>query len=300
MPPAPERQGLTVSIGEFQFAPETGEIRDAEGTRMASLPPKPAALLALLVEHAGEIVTHEAIRERLWPDTRVEYDQGVHFCMRKIRSALGESAREPKLIETLPKRGYRLVVASANGASPVANEQDRPQQQPSEPLQTGAGLKRAMVATVVAVVLMVAGGLWVLRDAAVEPTTPVLVAIMPLAPTASEAGEADISAVATELVGILGNDDRYGVIGPSTTGQFAPGTFLSEVNDSLGVDYIINARYRTEEGEARVLLEIVRTSDGVHVWTKWFEADGATEAIAPEIASELAGIALHDPSDADR
>jgi TolB-like protein/Flp pilus assembly protein TadD len=95
-------------IGPVVFDPETGELR-GEGTA-SRLPPQPARVLALLARRAGEIVTREELRRLLWgDDTFVDFEQGLNFCVRRIRSALGDEAERPAYIETLPRRGYRLI-----------------------------------------------------------------------------------------------------------------------------------------------------------------------------------------------
>jgi len=67
-------------------------------------------VLALLLEHPGELVTREEIQQKLWPaDTYVAFDDGLNTAMKKLRSALGDSADSPRFIETVPRRGYRFL-----------------------------------------------------------------------------------------------------------------------------------------------------------------------------------------------
>jgi len=68
-------------------------------------------ILALLLEHAGQVVTREELRQRLWPaDTFVEYDHNLNSSVKKLRQALGDDPDNPRFVETLPRRGYRLIV----------------------------------------------------------------------------------------------------------------------------------------------------------------------------------------------
>ena len=73
------------------------------------LPPQPARLLELLVVRSGAIVTREEIREGLWRDTHVDFDTSLHFCVRQLRVALGDSGGEPRYVQNVPRRGYRLA-----------------------------------------------------------------------------------------------------------------------------------------------------------------------------------------------
>ena len=96
------------TFGPFRFDVKTGELRRA-GVQV-KLQPQPARLLGLLIEHAGELVTREEIRGQVWgTDTFVDFDQGVNFAIRQIRSALHDNANRPCYLETLPRRGYRFV-----------------------------------------------------------------------------------------------------------------------------------------------------------------------------------------------
>lgn len=88
------------------FDSDTGEVRsDARTTR---LEPQPAALLALLLDRAGVLVTHAEIRAHLWQDGRhVDYAASVHYAVGQVRRALDVEAPRGD-IETIPRRGYRL------------------------------------------------------------------------------------------------------------------------------------------------------------------------------------------------
>src|SRR6516162_3259641 len=71
---------------------------------------QPFRLLAMLVEHAGEVVTREELRKELWPaDTFVDFDHGLNKAINKIRRALGDSAESPRFVETVARRGYRFL-----------------------------------------------------------------------------------------------------------------------------------------------------------------------------------------------
>jgi DNA-binding winged helix-turn-helix (wHTH) protein len=89
---------------------------------------QPLFVLRLLVERAGEIVTRDEIKKKLWPNGTVfDFDHGINAAIRRLRQALGDSAEQPKYLATIARRGYRLLVAveqmsaSANGASRSGN-----------------------------------------------------------------------------------------------------------------------------------------------------------------------------------
>jgi len=99
----------TFQFGAFTIRPESGELWN--GGRRVRLAPQPFQVLALIVLGRGELVTRDEVRAAVWADgTTVEFDQGLNYCLRQIRIALGDDARQPVWIETVPKRGYRLLV----------------------------------------------------------------------------------------------------------------------------------------------------------------------------------------------
>ena len=93
----------------FELDTGAGELR-RNGDRI-KLPPQPFRVLEMLVRRSGEILTRDEIRERIWSDdTFVDFEQGLNFCIRQIREALGDTAEAPRFIETLPRRGYRFLI----------------------------------------------------------------------------------------------------------------------------------------------------------------------------------------------
>jgi len=78
--------------------------------RPVKLQQQPCRVLAVLASRPGELVTREEIRKAIWgADTRVNFDQGLNFCIKEVRAALGDSADSPRFVETLPRRGYRFI-----------------------------------------------------------------------------------------------------------------------------------------------------------------------------------------------
>ena len=106
-------------FGAFEVDLRAGELR-RQGRKLR-LQEKPFQLLAALLEQPGEVVTRDELRLRLWPsDTFVDFDNGLNNAVAKLRSAVGDSAQSPKLIETLGRRGYRFIGAVDRVAAPAA------------------------------------------------------------------------------------------------------------------------------------------------------------------------------------
>ena len=104
----PLRHTFVVRFGTYEVSFRSGEVRKA-GVRIR-VQQQPLKLLEVLLERPGEVVTREELRSRLWPDESFgDFDQAVNIAIAKLRSALGDSAENPRYIETLPKRGYRFI-----------------------------------------------------------------------------------------------------------------------------------------------------------------------------------------------
>lgn len=124
---------MLLRFGRFELDQRLQELR-REGV-LVRLQLKPFKLLVLLARRSGDLVTREEIRRALWDeDTFVDFEQGVAFCVRQLRIALGDDARAPVYVQTLPRRGYRFI-------APVL-EIERPPELPQAASRAGASPAR--------------------------------------------------------------------------------------------------------------------------------------------------------------
>ena len=106
-----------IRFGIFEADLSAGELR--KGGSRIRLQEQPFQILAMLLERPGQVITREELQAKLWPgDTFVDFEHGVNSGVARLREALGDSADSPRYIETLPRRGYRLIV-SVEGTSPT-------------------------------------------------------------------------------------------------------------------------------------------------------------------------------------
>src|SRR6266849_3619089 len=143
---AAETQSPTIlRFGVFEVDVRAGEVRK-QGVRI-KLQEQPFHVLTVLLQRPGEVVTREELRNQNWPpDTFVDFDNSLNTAINKLREVLGDSADNPRFIETLPRRGYRFL-------APVSSDQ-RKRSRSIAAKWVGAG------ATTVVVVVAVAGGLF--------------------------------------------------------------------------------------------------------------------------------------------
>src|SRR3984893_3733642 len=103
-----EHSHRRLRFGVFEMDFRRGELR--KHGMQVRLQKQPFQVLAMLLEHAGEVVTREELQKNLWPaDTFVDFDHGLNKTINKIRDTLGDSAESPRFLETLARRGYRFI-----------------------------------------------------------------------------------------------------------------------------------------------------------------------------------------------
>ncbi len=118
---ASTRRGSSVRFGQFEL--DLSEERLFKKGLPVRIENQPYLILAALLEDPGEVVSREQLCSSLWPDgTYVDFDEGLNTAVKKLRSALGDSAENPVFIETVPRRGYRFIAPVAtegNGSGPL-------------------------------------------------------------------------------------------------------------------------------------------------------------------------------------
>ena len=130
-----QRPTSVVRFGTYEVSLQSGEVRKS-GLRIR-IQQQPLKLLEILLEHPGEVVTREELRSRVWAEESFgDFDQAVNIAIAKLRSALGDSAENPRFIETLPKRGYRFI-ADVSVVDAAARAR-RPESPRGDPLANSA------------------------------------------------------------------------------------------------------------------------------------------------------------------
>jgi DNA-binding winged helix-turn-helix (wHTH) protein/tetratricopeptide (TPR) repeat protein len=145
------RQPVSVRFGSFEVSFPSRELRK-HGVRVR-LPGQPFDILAILLERAGDVVTREELRQRLWPvDTFVDFEHGLNNAVKKLRAALGDSADHPLYVETLTRVGYRFIAPLDQTGST------------SNPARVQLGMRwKVIVAAAMAVVALAVSGYFYLR-----------------------------------------------------------------------------------------------------------------------------------------
>jgi Tol biopolymer transport system component/DNA-binding winged helix-turn-helix (wHTH) protein len=126
--------GIVYQFGPFEVKAASGELlKYGRRIRLQELPHR---LLVALLENAGEVISREELRSRLWPDdTFVDFDSSLRVAVGKLREALGDNADNPRYIETISKRGYRFLVSEirrVDAAHQAAEQSEDPERLKTE------------------------------------------------------------------------------------------------------------------------------------------------------------------------
>jgi TolB-like protein/DNA-binding winged helix-turn-helix (wHTH) protein len=280
---APASSGRRVRAGLFEV--DLGGCEIHKNGRRVPLQEQPFRVLAILLERPGEVIAREELQARLWPaDTFVGFDEGINTAIRKLRVAFGDSADNPRFIETIPRRGYRflapvydLVVDSAQPSESVAEVDalaERPRVRPGSVLQLIVALSAVAVLVVLGIVIFLKR----LRPPA-NPTAQkrVMLAVLPFQNMSNDPAQEYFSdGLTEETITDLGqlSPEHLGVIARTSAMAYKhTNKTVSQIGHELGVDYILEGSVRREAGEARVSAQLIRVSDQTHLWAQNYERE---------------------------
>jgi DNA-binding winged helix-turn-helix (wHTH) protein/tetratricopeptide (TPR) repeat protein len=264
-----------VRFGSFAFDLATGEL-GRQGRRIA-LQDQPARVLALLISHAGQVVTRDEFRQTLWPgDTFIEFETAIAVAINKIRRALGDSATSPRFIETIPKHGYRFLadVHAVTADVPPAPASTADAERPVA-FQLSSAWMLGVVALMIAA--SVAGAALSRRPVGNGIATPLSLTVMPFHADAAALRENLGREVAETIAKRIAPLDGVRVI--------------PWVDDSTAaaVDAVLEGTLRAAGDRVAVGLALVRTRDRSTWWHENFDvAKAEIPLIETRVAERLA------------
>jgi TolB-like protein/DNA-binding winged helix-turn-helix (wHTH) protein len=297
---SPTSSGRKVRTGLFEIDLAAGQLH--KNGRRLPLQEQPFRVLATLLERPGDVVTRQELQARLWPaDTYVGFDEGLNTAIRKLRTAFGDSADNPRFIETLPRRGYRFIApvtetvpadgfpagieerrdgAEIEGHAAVV-ESGRPRQVERPP--TAADHRRRGKTVVLAtgfLVLLLAIVAYVMHRRSSPGSAPAkraMLAILPFQNLSDDPGQEYFSDGLTEEtitdLGQLSPKDLGVIARTSAMAYKHTGKTVSQIGRELGVDYILEGSVRREGGKARVSAQLIRVSDQTHLWAENYDRE---------------------------
>jgi len=300
---APENgpQPKIIRFATFEVDMQARELRK-NGLRLR-LHGQPFEVLAMLLERPDEVVGREQIRERLWPtDTFVDFDNGVNAAINRLREALGDSAHNPRFIETLPRRGYRFLASVESSAPfaqalPVATAVPEalpvPAKEAGEPFSKRRSLGW-ILAAVLLLGLLVAAGREDFRHRLFgrQPRIPIQsIAVLPLVNLSNDANQDYFADGMTEaLTTDLGKISALRVISRTSVMQYK-GTKkpLPEIARELQVDALVEGTVSRSGNHMRITANLVQASPERHLWAESYESEvGDILTVQTQVAQSVA------------
>lgn len=275
--PRPAKTNV-VSFGVYDFAPDTEELRK-QGMRIR-LEGQPVAVLKMLLERPGELVTREELQNKLWATDRfVDFDNSLNAAIKRLRAALNDSAVQPRYIETLARRGYRFI-GSVNPAG-VETDITTPADVPaSTAVHTERALDSRNRWMIVAAVCVLAVGVWGWRQWRHPKGVPPLpgirsLAVLPLQNLSGDPSQDFLAdGMTEELIGRLSRIQGLRVISRTSSMHFK-NTQLSvpEIAKMLAVDAIVEGSLVQERHQIRVHAQLIRAATDEHIWAGEYQRE---------------------------
>jgi TolB-like protein/DNA-binding winged helix-turn-helix (wHTH) protein/Tfp pilus assembly protein PilF len=306
--PVPAPAARLLRFDPFELDLRTRELRK-HGVKLR-LQGQPLQLLTILLEGAGNLVTHEELRSQLWPaDIFVDFDHSLHNAIGRIREALGDSAEIPRYIETLPRRGYRFIgrveevqaprISVPRTSAETAAENGN---KAREPVALAHPTKRR-AALVVILCSCVAIGLaaWAtLRQFYIKSPVPPIhsIAVLPLDNLSGDPSqEYFVDGMTDELITDLAKIGALRVISRTSVMRYK-GTkkSLPEIARELNVDAIVEGSVVRLAKRVRITAQLLHAPTDQHLWAETYERDlgdvlrlqsDVAQAIAQQVRAEL-------------
>ena len=265
---APSPPTDIVHFGIFQIDLKARELHKA-GVKV-KLQEQPFRVLALLVERAGQVVTREELRQRVWPtDAYVAFDQGLNNAIKKVRDALGDSADSPRFVETLARHGYRFVAPV--GALP---------QRHSEP-QVRSDLRshwKFAFIGLASAFLLAALAYWAWhRSNAGAPTEKVILAVLPFDSLGHDPDQEFFSdGLTEEMIAQLGklNPERLTVISRGSVARYKDSRLAAnQIGGELHADYLVQGSVRRSADRVRITVQLIQVRDQTDLWAESYDRE---------------------------
>jgi TolB-like protein/DNA-binding winged helix-turn-helix (wHTH) protein/Flp pilus assembly protein TadD len=271
----------------IKFGCFEADLRSAELTKQGKrimLQEQPFRLLAMLIERRGELVTREEVRQKLWPNTIVDFDHGLNKAISKIRDALGDSAEKPRFIETVARRGYRFLADVRD-----TTQQERQAAAPRllSPVDQGFGrdagqtvgfrvsrrrpvLSWLLSAAAVALLLLSA---WMVSHRQHAVANIRSIAVLPLTNLSGDAAQEYFAdGMTDELIAQLGQINALRVISRTSAMAYKnTRKSLADVARELDVQAVVEGSVLRVGDRVRITAQLIRVPADEHLWAHSYE-----------------------------
>jgi TolB-like protein/DNA-binding winged helix-turn-helix (wHTH) protein/Tfp pilus assembly protein PilF len=274
-----------VRFGVFEADLRTGDLRK-QGAPVR-LRGRPFDVLALLLERPGDLVTREELQSRLWPaDTFVDFDHGLNTSVNRLREALGDSADNPRFVETVPRKGYRFIApvtdvdarATAEAMTP-APEKPLPAASAAAPtpVSRAPGRPRAWLAVATAFAVVMAAGIALFLGSRppTQSARPPRLAVLPFRNVSGDPGEEYFADGLTDvLIADLAQIGGLRVISRTSIMPYkATAKRLPEIAKELDADTMVEGSVLRAGSRVRITARVVDAASDRNLWSETYERD---------------------------
>jgi TolB-like protein/DNA-binding winged helix-turn-helix (wHTH) protein/Tfp pilus assembly protein PilF len=309
---------ISLRFGAYEFDLRSGELRK-HGIRI-KLQEQPSQILAILLEHRGEMVTREQLQHRLWPsDTFVDFDHSLNTAVMRLREVLSDSSENPRFIETLPRRGYRFLApveekpASVNEPTPVqtgevgaSQSADSKVDSTSPPLlpafpafaaKPEQRVRRLRLVTVaLSIFAIVLAGAFAFRylkrsSLATAPSGQLTsLVVLPFENLSADKDQAYFAdGMTDELIAHLAKIRSLRVISRTSSMEYKGAhKTLSQIARDLHVDSVVEGTVLRSGDRVRITAELVQVATDRHLWAETYESQlGDILTLQSHVASAI-------------
>jgi TolB-like protein/DNA-binding winged helix-turn-helix (wHTH) protein/Flp pilus assembly protein TadD len=303
--PVPASSACVLRFDIFELDLRASELRK-RGVKLR-LQGQPVQVLAVLLKRSGELVTRDELRAQIWPgDTFVDFDHSLHNSIARIREALGDSAGNPRYIETLPRRGYRFIAPVelvGSEVSSVAEQselsaQTRISEQSSELVKASSfsmpSKTRAAVAITFLTLVVLGLALWLVPTLTHSNTTGLPLRSIAVLPLENLSGDVSqdyfVDGMTEELITDLAKVSALRVTSRTSVMRYK-GTkkSLPEIARELNVDGVVEGSVTRSGNRIRVTAQLLNAPTDQHLWAETYDRDlGDVLSLQSEVAQTIA------------
>jgi TolB-like protein/DNA-binding winged helix-turn-helix (wHTH) protein/Tfp pilus assembly protein PilF len=303
-----------VRFGSFELDSQSGELRK-HGLKI-KLQQKPLRALKILIERSGEVVTREELQRSLWPEgVHVDFDHNLNTAVRKLRTALGDTASAPRYVATIERQGYRFLLPTQSigltvetpeyvSEAPVAPLSPIAEAIPHTIVSQGSAFSGrpwmwiGVAAAFIVLIIVSLAVLW-FRSSSHSSKTPsrFLLAVLPFENLTGDPAQDYFSdGLTEEMIDQLGHasPQRFGVIARSSVMEYKDKKTspLQHIGKELGVQYVLEGSVQREAQRVRIATRLIQVNDRTQLWSREYDREltdllSVEREIAHEIADEL-------------
>lgn len=282
-----------IRFGVFEVDLRANELRK-KGARI-KLQDQPFLILVTLLKQRGEIITREELRRTLWPDgTFIDFDHGLGSAINRLREALGDSAANPRFVETVPRRGFRFIapIETVSDDTPVVSEIAQSGQDPAAVPERLPWLLDWRGPALLLLAILIFFIVWTFQRRSHPSQVIRSLAVLPLVNLSGDASQEYFSdGMTDELIAELGQIGELRVTSRTSVmtykGVRKP---LPRIARELNVDAVVEGTALRSGSRIRITAQLIQASDDKHLWAQSYEGDlRDTLALQNKVAREIAG-----------